>query len=291
MRYAILFIAMFAAACGGVDINDRAVFQPPAHDAPAQTVDELTARFPSVNLHDAVPDAVAQQGFVGAGETRIAYTYITRPGANRPLIFYCGGNGSDRVHSGVYFAQKTLPWGDVVMFDYPGYGDSPGEPSSAAIDRAAPALSALATRLAQGRTLVFWGHSLGGFVCADVVRQTPETDAVVLEATARNAMDVGRAWRPWYAAPFVRLSVDPSLARFDVADALHDFHGPILLMGAKRDRVLPIRLSRELNAALRTRNARVTYVEFPRAEHLSISLQPSFSAVASPFFASLAGHS
>lgn len=289
MRYAILALALFAAACGKVNIDDHAVFHPPAHGAPAQTVDQLASRWPSAELRTAVPGARAQHGFIGSGATRIAYTYVSKPGANRPLIFYCGGNGSDRVHSGVYFSRKTLPYGDIVMFDYPGYGDSPGQPSTAALDRDAPELGALATQLAQGRTLVFWGHSLGGFVCSRIVREAPGTSAVVLEATARNAMDVGEAWRPWFLASFIKLSVDPSLARFDVADGLSQFHGPILLMGAGRDHVLPIKLSRQLNAALRTRNARVTYVEFPRAEHLSISWQPNFASVVSPFFTSVAG--
>lgn len=278
------------AACGGVNIDDRSVFRPPAHAPPAETVEQLS-RWPIAELRASISDAEARHGFVGSGDTRIAYTFVSRPGANRPVIFYCSGNGSDRFNSGVVFAQKTLPWGDVVMIDYPGYGDSPGEPSAAALERAAPDLSALATELSRGRQLVFWGHSLGGFVCSRLVRETPGIDGVILEATARNALEIGRAWRPWFATLFLRLSVDESLANFDVADTLRDYRGPILLMGAGRDRTLPIRLSRSLNEALRTQGARVTYVEFPRAQHVDIAWQPQFRAVASPFFASLAGRS
>jgi pimeloyl-ACP methyl ester carboxylesterase len=284
---AFLAVAMLAA-CGSVNIDDRSVFRPPEHAAPAETVEQLS-RWPIAELRASVPDAEARHGFVGSGETRVAYTYVTRPGANRPLIFYCSGNGSDRFTSGVVFAQKTLRWGDVVMIDYPGYGDSPGEPSAAALERAASDLSALATELSRGRSLVFWGHSLGGFVCSRLVRETPETDGVILEATARNALEIGRAWRPWFA-PFIRLSVDESLANFDVADSLGNFRGPILVLGARRDRTLPIRLSRSLNEALRAEGAHVTYVEFPNAQHVDIAWQPEFPAAASPFFASIAGH-
>ena len=126
-------------------------------------------------------------------------------------------------------------------------------------------------------------------MCSRLVRETPETDGVILEATARNALEIGHAWRPWYATPFVRLSVAETLASFDVAEALDGFDGPILLLGAGRDRVLPVRLSRSLREALRTHGARVTYVEFPHAEHLDITWQPDFAAAAHPFFASVAG--
>jgi pimeloyl-ACP methyl ester carboxylesterase len=287
VRFFAFIAVSLLAACGGVNINDRSVFRPPAHAPPAETVEQLS-RWPIAELRTSIPDAEARHGFVGSGATRMAYTYVTRPGANRPVIFYCSGNGSDRFTSGVVFAQKTLRWGDVVMIDYPGYGDSPGEPSAAALERAAPSLSALATDLSRGRTLVFWGHSLGGFVCSRLVRETPGADGVILEATARNALEIGRAWRPWFA-PFIRLSVDESLANFDVADALRDYRGPILLLGARRDRTLPIRLSRSLNEALRTNGASVTYVEVPQAQHVDIAWQPEFPAAASSFFASVAG--
>ena len=285
--FANIFLTGLLAACS-IRIDDRSVFRPQPNFAPAATVEELS-RWPLADLRAIVPDAEARHGFVSAGDTRVAYTLVSKPGERRPLIVYCGGNSGDRFNSGVFYALKTLPYGDVLLFDYPGYGDSPGTPSAAALAARAPDLSALATELSHGRPLVFWGHSLGGFICSRLARETAETDGVVLEATARNALEIGRAWRPWFATPFVRLSVEDSLASFDVADTLDGFSGPILLLGARRDRTLRVRLSRSLHEELRTRGARVTYVEFPRAEHLDITRQPEFAAAASPFFASIAG--
>lgn len=280
-------LAICAAACS-IRIDDAAVFRPQPNFAPAATVEELS-RWPLADLRAAVPDASVEHGFAGVGEDRLAYTFVSKPGADRPLIVYCGGNSGDRFHSGVFFTLKTLPFGDVLLFDYPGYGDSPGAPSAAALVARAPALEAIAVERSANRSLVFWGHSLGGFICSRMAQDTPSADGVILEATARNALEVGRAWRPWFAAPFVRFSVNESLAGFDVADALADFRGPILVLGAKRDDTLPVRLSRSLDLALRTRGARVTYVEFPRAQHLDITRQPEFQPAASSFFASVAG--
>jgi pimeloyl-ACP methyl ester carboxylesterase len=191
----------------------------------------------------------------------------------------------------VIYAQKALPYGDVVLFDYPGYGDSPGAPNAASLDAMAPRVSALAVELSAHRKLVFWGHSLGGFVCSRIARDTPQTDGVILEATARNATEIGRAWRPWYATPFVRLHVEESLAAYDVAGALANVHAPILVLGARRDNTLPVRLARSLAGALREEGADITYVEFPHARHVDISWQPEFPAAASSFFESVAGRS
>lgn len=287
MRLWILALAVCLAACS-IRIDDAAVFRPQPNLTPAVNVDELS-RWPIADLRAVVADVEVQHGFAGAGEDRLAYTLLSKPGENRSLIVYCGGNSGDRFNSGVFFALKTLPYGDVLLFDYPGYGDSPGKPSASALAARAPALQAIAVEHSADRQLVFWGHSLGGFICSRMARDTPSADGVILEATARNALEVGQAWRPWFAAPFVRLSVDDGLSRFDVADTLAEFRGPILILGAKRDNTLPVRLSRSLTESLRTRGARVTYVEFPRAEHLDISRQPEFPAAASSFFASVAG--
>jgi pimeloyl-ACP methyl ester carboxylesterase len=288
MRMILALVLVACAAACSIRIDDAAVFRPQPNYAPAATIEELS-RWPIADLRAVVPDAEVQHGFAGAGGDRLAYTIVSKPGAQRPLIVYCGGNSGDRYHSGVVFALKALPYGDVLLFDYPGYGDSPGAPSAAALAARAPALEAIAVEHSVDRQLVFWGHSLGGFICSRMARDAPSADGVILEATARNALEVGRAWRPWFAVPFVRLSVDEGLSQFDVADTLADFRGPILVLGAKRDDTLPVRLSRSLNEALRTRGARVTYVEFPRAEHLDITRQPEFPAAASSFFASLAG--
>lgn len=287
-RMRSLALAFALSACT-VSIDEGSVFRPQPHPEPAETAEQLS-RWPLAQLRGVVPSAEARHGFLETGAGRIAYTVVSKPGDEpRPLIVYCGGNSGDRTNSGVFYALKALPYGDVVLFDYPGYGDSPGEPSAEAIEAMAPSVARLAADLAGERPLVFWGHSLGGFICSRIASETAAADAVVLEATARNALEIAEAWRPWFTVPFVRLSIEDSLAAFDVAETLSGFHGPVLVLGARRDRTLPVRLSRDLVTALRTNGARVTYVEFPRAQHLDITRQPNFPGVAAPFFASLAG--
>jgi len=282
-------LAMLAVAASvgcAMNIDESTVFQPQARGVPAQSAAELE-RWP----HDAIAaqfsDIDVRHGFIGDGEERTAFTLIRRHGEARPLIVNCFGNAGDRNASGVHYARKALPYGDVLLFDYPGYGDSPGAPSAESMDAMAQRVSDFSAILADGRKLVFWGHSLGGFVCSRMAGVTAGADAVVLEATARNAAEVASAWTPWYAAPFVRVNIADGLAKYDSADALRHFEGPILVLGATRDSTLPVGLSRSLAAALTNAGDRVTYVEFPAAGHSNINSQPEFADAMSAFFSGL----
>ena len=68
----------------------------------------------------------------------------------------------------------------------------------------------------------------------------------------------------------LRVTFDPALERYDIPAALSDVRAPILIIGAGRDRVLPVELSRELAVAI----PRATYVELPEATHFSAGFDP-----------------
>ena len=288
MRMMSVWMAAWLVSGCSMAIDETTVFAPPAVEQRAQSGEDLTARWPIDRLLEASPGAEAQHGFLGEPTERVAYTLVTRPDSGRPLIVICGGNAADRYNSGPAYASKALPFGDVLLFDYPGYGDSEGEPSRARLEKASRLVAEFAVATASDqRPLVLWGHSLGGFVCGEMARQTPQTDAVILETTARSADEVADAWTPWYAAPFLRIDVAEGLATYDTAAALQSSRVPVLVLGAGRDDTLPVTLSRSLVAALQSNGVGVTYVEFPDAGHQNVWRQPNFAAEVSPFFNAL----
>ncbi|MBY0565526.1 MAG: alpha/beta hydrolase [Hyphomonadaceae bacterium] len=288
MRLSSIWIFSLLVSGCAMAIDETTVFAPPAVEQRAQSGDELTARWPLDRLLEASPGAQVQHGFLGAPAERVAYTLATRPGPGRPLIVICGGNAADRYNSGPAYASKALPFGDILLFDYPGYGDSEGEPSRARLENASRLVAAFAVATASDqRPLVLWGHSLGGFVCGEMARQTAQTDAVILETTARSADEVADAWTPWYAAPFLRIDVAEGLATYDTAVALESSRVPVLVLGAGRDDTLPVALSRSLVSALQSKGIAVTYVEFPDAGHQNVWRQPNFATEVSPFFHAL----
>ena len=225
-----------------------------------------------------------------AKDSKLAWTRISSVTSDpesdaplRPLAVYCFGNAGDRVAWGVDAAQKILPFADLFLFDYPGYGDSPGTVSAEAMHDMQLDVARHAEELGKDRPLIFWGFSMGGLVCSEIARVTQETDAVVMEATAQHVGSIADELKPWYM-PFMGTRIDPDLKDYNVARALAHFDGPVLVMGAGRDETLPVKLARELHRALEARGVNTTYEEFRGATHRTISSQVSYLSRVRPFF-------
>jgi pimeloyl-ACP methyl ester carboxylesterase len=314
-------------ACLTVTVNERTAFAPPKRETgPATNVADLDTQMaqrlqsgvdqgfwqidrpsqsglkivfqPAFRAKWVAPTWPAamtlRSGFIGEGESRVAWTHYSASSESadqlsqvKPLVVHCAGNAGDRYNSGLRYAQKAMPWADVLVFDYPGYGDTPGPTSAPAFEASAKGVSDYVTSISTNRKLVFWGHSLGGFVCSRLAAQTPSADGLILETTAPNAAAVARAWTPSYARLFVRTSVVPSLASYDVVEAAAQVKGPILVLGATKDEVLPVVLARQVGDGLRARGVAVTYQEFPLATHQNVPSQPLFSQTLDAFFQNL----
>ena len=264
---AALAAATALAACVKVNVPENAFFWPEARLAEENIV--LGANPP--------PEAAEtltlpyEGGTIGASRIRTA-------AAPRPLILFCGGNLFRRASAGGLAARKLAPFGDVLMFDYPGYGATSGEADLAHFSAAGAAMAATARAQAdaEGRPLIAWGHSLGGIVCADAAVKA-QADVLVLETTtpgARAAVDqqVG------LMRPFVRVDLAPALASVDVPAALQGFAGKVLVLEAGRDETLAPALSRGLARDLARRGVNVERLVFPRAGHNTVGDQPDFEA-------------
>ena len=222
------------------------------------------------------------------GAERLAISLIEREGLSRPLVVHCGGNASDRYESGVLYAQKIISVADVLIFDYPGYGDSSGQANDVSLREANKTIARYVEReLVDRRPLILWGHSLGGFVCTDMMQYFSNVDGIVLEASATNASDVSQAVIPWYAKLFIRPRVSETLGAYDLVETLKTTDVPILVLGAAKDKTLPVKLSRKLADGLISGEADVTYIEFSNANHISIPTQDEFQASIELFLASL----
>lgn len=241
--------------------------------------------------HKSLPSAVApfvpakvEHGRFNTQRGGIAWTTVSREAGSDSLIVRCGGNASTRQHSGYHYAVSALPHGDVLLFDYPGYGETGGEASAERFEAMRGELVDLVRAKANGRRLVLWGHSLGGLVCSELARTMPEVDGVIIETSARNAEETARSWTPWYAAPFVRIVIARGLRGYDSVAALKDFKGPVLVMGGETDETLPVQLSRSIGKGLKEQGADVAYVEFAGRGHSDLILHADFAPTLNAFF-------
>jgi pimeloyl-ACP methyl ester carboxylesterase len=237
-----------------------------------------------------LPPSSVFHGFLGEASGQIAYTLVTRQPVSgaRPLIVHCGGNAADRWSTGLGYAFKAIAFGDVLLFDYPGYGDSGGAPSAASFEAMNEAIAAFRDEAFAGREVVYWGHSLGGFVCAELAGADGVASGMIFEMSAPNARETAQAWTPALLKPFVRIKIDDSLIDYDSAEALANFKGRVLVLAGKKDKTLPPRLSRSLAARLEAHGVFVSYVELEDAGHTNAASSKDFRLAVGGFFAGLA---
>jgi pimeloyl-ACP methyl ester carboxylesterase len=171
-----------------------------------------------------------------------------RPGGaadQRWLVLH--GNAGLAVHR-AYWADalervspgRTL---SIHVLEYPGYGDRAGSPTQQAITAAA--LAGLDHLSADGQRTHLLGESLGCAVAAQIAVARPErVGGLVLVSPFNRLADVAAHHYPWL--PVRHLLLDPW--RSD--EALHGFSGPVAILAAEHDGVVPAKFARRLHDAL-----------------------------------------
>jgi len=278
LNLAVGALAAATAGCVAVDVPEGAFFWPDARLAAENVVLEQD---PPPAGSETVPLT-----YVGGA---IGATRVRSDKVNRPLILFCGGNMFRRQSAGGRAARKLAPFGDVLMFDYPGYGDTAGSADFASFRAVGTVVADAARRQAEaeGRPLVAWGHSLGGPVCAEAARHA-RADVLVLETTTPGAKATVDQ-QAGLLRPFLRVRMAPALAAIDLPTSLEGFSGAVVVLEAGRDETLAPSLSRALTRRLRQRGHAVQHLAFPAAGHNDVGLQPDFeSRLAAALAAALA---
>lgn len=212
---------------------------------------------------------------------RLALTRVESDPA-KPLIVHCGGNTFRQDVVGAGAVEQMVPFGDVWMFDYPGFGRSGGDPGRVAFDALNRALSKrIDAAFASGRTgdLVFWGHSFGGGPCARLAATVRMPSHIVLMATFRDYDTVARAHvkrRIGPLSPLIRTPLAPDVPDLDIVDALSAYKGAVIALAARDDRVVPYAVTVDLERRLRTAGRRTKLVTFPTADHSRFLQAPGF---------------
>ncbi len=163
-------------------------------------------------------------------------------GGNRLVVFH--GNAGHALIRDYYVHQfealeAGAPW-DVYLFEYPGYGGRDGRPSEKIFVEAA--LAATDSLLEEDDAPLFLlGESLGGGVATRVAAERAgDVDGVFLVTPFTRLGDVGAAHFPFLP---VRLLLRD---RYDNERHLARYAGPVAVLLAAGDEVVPARLGREL---------------------------------------------
>lgn len=264
---AIAALGLTVAACMKVNVPERAFFWPDARLARE-----------NITLPANPPPEGSETLLLRYAEGPIGATRVRSADTTRPLILFCGGNMFRREAGGGSRARILAPFGDALMFDYPGYGDTAGLDTFANFHAVGDVVADEARRQAdaEGRRLIVWGHSLGGVVCSEIAAHT-RADVLVLETTTPGARATVEQ-QVGLMRPFVRVTLAPALEAVDIPAALHGYPGKVVVLEAGKDDTLPPALSRTLVRRLEAQGHTVERIVFPAAGHNDVGRQPDFVA-------------
>ena len=241
---------LYLSVCAGcATFQRRLIYFPPVF--PPEQVDQFAQSAGLERWKDSTGQAI--------GMKRLS---PRQPAEGRVLVVY--GNGGYATGSAHYAdVIQSVAAFDVFILEYPGYADRPGSPSQTSFFRAADeAFQALATN---GPVYIV-GESLGTGVAAYLAGTYPDKVAgVVLLAPYNRLTDVAQAHMP--LLPVHLLLVD----RFPSQDYLRNYHGPVGVLVAGKDRVVPEKFGRRLYDGY-TGPKRLW--EFPQGNHGTVMMQP-----------------
>lgn len=183
----------------------------------------------------------------------------------RDAIIYFGGN-AEAVEAMAPRLAAWFPRHTTYLLAYRGYGASDGRPSEPALTEDAVALYDTVRDAHPGGRIALVGRSLGSGVAARVARRRP-VDALVLITPFDSLASVAQKHMPWLPARWLMRD------RFDASRDLAGYRGPVLVIRAGRDEIVPAASTQALIDALPVRPA---VVELPAAAHNTVDGEPRF---------------
>jgi fermentation-respiration switch protein FrsA (DUF1100 family) len=177
---------------------------------------------------------------------RVTGWYVPGPGDDVPVILVCHGNAGDIADRlDLLRAFHAMGFGSLI-FDYRGYGDSPGRPTEDGTYRDARAAArwlGQVRRVPAARTVVY-GRSLGGGVAARIAAEL-QPAGLVMDSSFTTLPELAGALYPLLPARWLcRL-------KYDNVAALQELRCPVLVAHSRQDEIAPFRLGKKLFEAAR----------------------------------------
>ena len=177
-------------------------------------------------------------------EGRAQAWWVSGKHPTAPVILFCHGNAgnlADRISSLQLFHGLGAA---TLIFDYPGYGDSPGQPSEDGCYAAAEAAWQwlTETKLVPPARIIILGRSLGGAVAAWLAQNRP-AGALIVESAFTSAPELGAELYPYLPVKAL------CRYRFDTREYLGKVRCPVTIIHSRDDETVPFEHGEALFAA------------------------------------------
>lgn len=190
-----------------------------------------------------VPPPGVEVGWLTLADGTRIRCAIAAPAQPRAVVLFTDGNGAD-LRSAVEWAARFAHWGvAAVCTEHPGYGDSQGVPSVAALGAAADAASAAARTRWPELPRVAAGHSLGA-TSAVRLAAAAEVERALLLAPFTTLAAVAQHHYRWLPVGLLLRH------RFDNLTPAAKVRVPVWIVHGLDDDVVPAKFGRALADAL-----------------------------------------
>lgn len=166
------------------------------------------------------------------------------PAVFKGTIVVFHGNAGPAMYRDYYMAALERRGYRVVLAEYPGYGGRPGELSEKSL-----VADARRTVLRAGKDfggpVYLWGESMGcGIAAALAADPEIHPQGIIMLTPWDSLLNIGKAKFPWLP---VRLLLKDT---YDNGANLSNYKGPVAVIMAKDDEVIPNRLTERLYSGL-----------------------------------------
>jgi len=175
-----------------------------------------------------------------SGNVTLSAWYIPDTAADKTVLFF-HGNGGNISHRGdsIYIFHKLKM--NVLIIDYPGYGESEGVPSEDGLYQSANAAwqYLINDKKVNPEDIIIFGRSLGGAVATDLASRV-NAGGLILESTFSSIRDIVDVSFPLLSKfIFLRYS-------FNSLSKIKNIKTPLLLIHSPDDEVIPYQLGLKL---------------------------------------------
>jgi pimeloyl-ACP methyl ester carboxylesterase len=155
-------------------------------------------------------------------------------------LLFCHGNGGNVGDRAAHASLLAAAGFDVLLFDYRGYGRSPGRPGEEATyaDARAARTALLACDGVDPARVLYLGESLGAAVALELALAHPPA-GLILQSPFTSVRDIARVHYPFIPRALVPEAY-PSL------DRIPHLRAPLLVLHGARDPIVPLMHGEEI---------------------------------------------